>query len=193
MSNKSTAAVATMGIDIGTAGNTRLKPVARGSHGHRLPRCRLLPTPGREGSALSVSRITRAARALLPHAALIYRGVPGKCSPPKRSANVVAPSGLGTLATGVGPRLRRARYALQQSAFTRSCFFQGRLPICNQSFYQVMSRFSVLLALFLFGVVYQRLNDRSGLLVDQVQHAIYSLYYVARHACTALAQSVANV
>jgi len=56
-----------------------------------------------------------------------------------------------------------------------------------------MSWFFVLLALFLLAVVYQRLNDRSGLLVDQVQDAIYSLYYVARHARTALTQSVANV
>ena len=56
-----------------------------------------------------------------------------------------------------------------------------------------MSWFSVLLALFLLGVVYERLNDRSGLLVDQVQHTIYSLYYVGRHPYTALAQSVANV
>jgi len=56
-----------------------------------------------------------------------------------------------------------------------------------------MSWFFVLLALFLLAVVYQRLNDRSGLLVNQVQHTIDSLYYVARDACTARSQRVANV
>ncbi len=90
---------------------------------------------------------------------------------------------------------RLARYALQPSSFPRPRLLQSRLTIFDKSLPDVVSwsfEDAVAGALHVFSVFYQRLNDRRGLLVKQVQCCSYALKYEARHARIALSQSAAN-